>query len=233
MAYELTAQVLRSDLPTNLKMVLAALADECRNTDNPVCWPGTARIMAFSSLSKSTVKKALRELKKRGLINWTVRPGEHSRKNQTNLYTLDIGLIAKSLHECFQTSNMGATETPIDARSHHQEPQEGAGLDPEPITKPINNKNNLHSFQLGLETPVPEINQLWEIWVEYQLQTELTDAGITNWPRIDLSDAFFRFKQYHERQLTQANHRAWVNLLRGWIWNRAEQIANRQGGGIQ
>lgn len=75
------------ELSPRAKSVLIYLKDHANKED--ICWPGINTIAAGVSLSRSTVKRALRELVRVGMIEKTCRFRENG-SHSSNLYRIKI-----------------------------------------------------------------------------------------------------------------------------------------------
>lgn len=69
------------------KLVLLALADNAY--DNGECYPGVQRLQARTSLSESSIRRAIRDLSKQGLVNIVFRYDDSGRQT-SNHYTLPL-----------------------------------------------------------------------------------------------------------------------------------------------
>lgn len=95
MSYQLTALAIESDLKKpNDRLVFIALA-HCANDSTSYChktntwkaWPSLDRLVRFTSLSESSVRRALQSLSDLGIVQISRRPQSHHR-NLSNVYTL-------------------------------------------------------------------------------------------------------------------------------------------------
>ncbi len=73
------------ELPHRAKTVYMYLKDRCNQ--NAACWPGINTIAADLGLSRSTVKRAIKDLTQHGLIHKEPRFRENG-SNSSNLYLL-------------------------------------------------------------------------------------------------------------------------------------------------
>lgn len=95
MSYHLTALAIESDLKKpNDRLVYIALAhcandttSYCQKTNTWKAWPSLDRLVRFTSLSESSVRRALKSLSNLGMVQISHRPQSHHR-NLSNVYTL-------------------------------------------------------------------------------------------------------------------------------------------------
>lgn len=94
MSYKLTALAIESDLKPTDRLVFIALAhcandttSYCQKTNTWRAWPSIDRLVRFTSLSESSVRRALKSLSDLGIVQISHRPQSHHR-NLNNVYTL-------------------------------------------------------------------------------------------------------------------------------------------------
>lgn len=102
------------------KLVLLKLADNAN--DDGECWPSKAHIIRHTGLSEASVKRALRDLRDRGLLSVETRWRE-TGEMASNLFKLDF--------------MRGVTQTPPRG---HMDPTPGGHTDPLTVNKPTPNK---------------------------------------------------------------------------------------------
>ena len=78
----------RMDLPHRAKSVYIYLADRAKK--DGICWPAIPTIARELKLSQSTVRRALQDLRKAGLLETEQRYRQHGGKSSL-LYTLRQG----------------------------------------------------------------------------------------------------------------------------------------------
>lgn len=167
MSYQLTALAIESDLKKpNDKLVYIALAhcandttSFCRKTNTWKAWPSLDRLVRFTSLSESSVRRALQSLSDLGIVQISRRPQSHHR-NLSNVYTLfcpgkpanDSSVrvqeeVAPAQLRPVKTpenisDQVAVTLTPTPSREGVTLIEEGVTVTPEQIIK-TNNKNSL------------------------------------------------------------------------------------------
>ncbi|MBK1632640.1 hypothetical protein CKO31_18210 [Thiohalocapsa halophila] len=161
MSYRLTEWAWSVDgLSPHARLSLLALADCCNGSRrNATCWPSLAHLVSKTGLSRASLKRALRELESRALIDR--RPGNGRRATVYRLACqdspnkrLDLGdptvaprpeqaaAAAKSPRP--QASARGVTQTPLNASrgvtqtplGEQPEPPGGSHRPPEPGIEP-------------------------------------------------------------------------------------------------
>lgn len=85
MSVELLRKVRRLQMAASVKAVLVSLADQADDTGK--CWPSVARLVEYTCLSERTVRNALRELERVGLL------GTRRNVMPSNMYWLNKTLI--------------------------------------------------------------------------------------------------------------------------------------------
>ena len=166
MSYKLTALAIESDLKPNDRLVFIALAHcandttaFCEKTGSWKCWPSIDRLVLFTYLSKSSIRRSLKSLVALGIVQISQRPQSHNR-NLSNVYTLfqprrpanDPSTCApeevapdqlrplKAHENCINQVGVRVTVTP--SREGVTLVGEGVTATPKQI-KQTNNKNNL------------------------------------------------------------------------------------------
>lgn len=94
MSYKLTALAIESDLKPNDRLVFIALAhcandskSFCATTQSWKCWPSIDRLVRYTSLSESSIRRALKSLATAGIVQISHRP-QPGHRNLSNVYTL-------------------------------------------------------------------------------------------------------------------------------------------------
>lgn len=166
MSYKLTALAIESDLKPTDRLVFIALAhcandttSYCQKTNTWRAWPSIDRLVRFTSLSESSVRRALKSLSDLGIVQISHRPQSHHR-NLSNVYTLFCpGKPANDSAACVQeetapaelrpvktpedsSDQVAVTLTPTPSREGVTLVGEGVAVTPKQI-KQTNNKNNL------------------------------------------------------------------------------------------
>lgn len=167
MSYQLTALAIESDLKKpNDRLVFIALAhcandstSYCQKTNTWKAWPSLDRLVRFTSLSESSVRRALKSLSDLGIVQISHRPQSHHR-NLSNVYTLfcpgkpanDSSIrvqeeIAPAQLRPVKTpgdisDQVAVTLTPTSSREGVTLVEEGVTVTPKQIIK-TNNKNSL------------------------------------------------------------------------------------------
>ena len=167
MSYQLTALAIESDLKKpNDRLVYIALAhcandatSFCVKTGSWRCWPSIDRLVRFTSLSESSVRRSLQSLVALGIVQISHRPQSHHR-NLSNVYTLFCpGKPANDSSACVQeevapaelrpvrthencSEQVGVSMTPTSSGEGVTETWVGVRVTPKQI-KQTNNKNNL------------------------------------------------------------------------------------------
>lgn len=121
MSYHLTALAIESDLKKpNDRLVYIALAhcandttSYCQKTNTWKAWPSLDRLVRFTSLSESSVRRALKSLSDLGVVQISHRPQSHHR-NLSNVYTLlQPGKPANDPSACAQEEVAPAELRPV------------------------------------------------------------------------------------------------------------------------
>lgn len=166
MSYKLTALAIESDLKPNDRLVFIALAhcandskSFCATTQSWKCWPSIDRLVRYTSLSESSIRRALKSLATAGIVQISHRP-QPGHRNLSNVYTLfNPGRPANDSVACVreevapselrsskETENcsapMGVIPAPTPTGEGVTKIWEGVSVTPEQI-KQTNNKNNL------------------------------------------------------------------------------------------
>lgn len=148
MSLEILSAVWDLDLGRNQRDVLEVLAWHA-NADG-LCWPSKARIMYKTSLSESTVKRALTGLKKRGLV--TVEDHAGGGRGKTPLYRVrpEKGVKKPPFTE-WLAEQKGFTQDVEDE-------EKGATLPPLPDQKGFtgNEKGGQDEHEKGFKAVTPE-----------------------------------------------------------------------------
>lgn len=166
MSYQLTALAIESDLNPNDRLVFIALAhcandttSFCEKTGSWKCWPSIDRIMRFTRLSESSIRRALKSLAAIGIVQISRRPQTHHR-NLSNVYTLfNPGKPANDSATCTREEAAPAELRPVKAPENCSDQvgvrvtatpsKEGVTLNGEGVIltpkeiKQTNNKNDL------------------------------------------------------------------------------------------
>jgi DNA-binding transcriptional ArsR family regulator len=80
-----TGWALDQELPPVTKLVLVALADECRR-DSTVSWPGRARLAKCVGISERQVSRHVRELEKRNLVRREERRRDNGSRTSNRFW---------------------------------------------------------------------------------------------------------------------------------------------------
>ena len=95
------------------KQVLVWLAD-FYNDEKGCAWPSQGKLAEIAVYSRSTINKACKELRKKGLISWTKKTREFGRfpSNQYKLHRVAIDHMAESHNTVYhnETSPCGKTK---------------------------------------------------------------------------------------------------------------------------
>ena len=105
----------------NAKLVLLALADECRGSDG-LCWPGLKRVAAMTCIEVRSVRRHIEALEKAGLLVREERQREDGSRT-SNLLRLAVPHPDATVR--------GGSDTPVRTRAVEKEPKEATPPPPE------------------------------------------------------------------------------------------------------
>jgi hypothetical protein len=111
--HERSGAIMASGLKPNARLVLLAISHHLGS--NETCWPGLARLVLFTGLSESTVRRTVQTLQRDGLLSVDTRPG------QSHVYTVQWSKLPLSQRHPFQ-SETPVTVTPPPLSQRHPTP---------------------------------------------------------------------------------------------------------------
>jgi DNA-binding Lrp family transcriptional regulator len=118
-----TAWAWQQPVTGNAKLVLLALADECRGTDG-LCWPGLKRVAEMVGVEQRTVRRAVEQLEEAGLLLRETRRREDGSQT-TNLIRLAISPTPPD------AAVRGGEDAAVRPRAVEEEPEKASPSSPE------------------------------------------------------------------------------------------------------
>ncbi|WP_269929142.1 helix-turn-helix domain-containing protein [Kocuria massiliensis] len=165
MSNEAVTWAFRQDLKMTPKFVLVALADYA--DENHSCFPAHKKTAKRVGASPSTVKRALSELEKLGLIRSSGRIGENGKRT-TNRYVLNMSCLP------VQSDPPGQSEPDPRPQVPHTP---GHSYDPYPRSQVTQQEPSLYpSFEPSHEQSTPDGDAFDRWWKEYPKKKSKSDA---------------------------------------------------------